>query len=161
MRKIIIALFLVILIAPPCFAAQSFVKGESSQKFYFFLIDEDNAIATGEAGGQPQISINGASSANTSGTLTHVDNGLYYITLIAGEVGALGEIIVRYKSANTAEFKDIGAVELIDVAIVVANLKQMIFKLTQEIDFLREKVELIEENTEKAKEQVETKPESW
>jgi hypothetical protein len=59
---------------------------------------------TTEAAGQPQISKNGAAFANTSATLVAVGNGAYYVELTAAELDTLGTIIVRYKSAATAEY---------------------------------------------------------
>ena len=65
---------------------------------------------TGEAGGQPQISVNGGAWANTTATLTAVGNGGYYVELTAVELGTAGHIGWRYKSANTAEFQLYGDV---------------------------------------------------
>jgi hypothetical protein len=70
-----------------------------------YCVDATDGITaeTGEAGGQPQISTNGGSWANTSATLTAIGSGHYYVELTSGELGTLGRIRVRYKSANTAE----------------------------------------------------------
>lgn len=71
------------------------------------LVDATDGITpeTGEAAGQPQLSKNGAAFANTSATLTATANGFYYVVLTAGEVDTIGINIVRYKTANTAEFQ--------------------------------------------------------
>lgn len=80
--------------------------------FFFFLVDATDGITpeNGEAGGQPQISTNGAAFGNTIDTLNLIGNGAYYITLDPSEIDTLGWILVRYKSANTAEFSSLAAV---------------------------------------------------
>lgn len=71
-----------------------------------YLVDATDGITpeTGETGGQPQLSKNGAAWGNTSATLVAIGNGGYYVELTAGELDTLGFAKVRYKSANTAEF---------------------------------------------------------
>jgi len=56
------------------------------------LVDATDGITpeTGESGGQPQFSKNGAAFGNTSATLTAVSNGFYYVELTAGELDTLG-----------------------------------------------------------------------
>ena len=85
---------------------------EAHRRFYLFLVDATDGITpeTGENGGQPEISLNGAAFANTADTLVAVGNGAYYITLSIGEISTYGWIIVRYKSANTAEFQGLAQV---------------------------------------------------
>ena len=93
------------------------IKGGTTQgtrtRVWFKLRDATDGITpeTGEAGGQPQISIDGASGfTNTGiGTLVHVGNGSYYAELTSstcgtGNIGKL--VVVRYKSANTVEAPD-------------------------------------------------------
>src|SRR3972149_129187 len=86
------------------------------RQFYLHLVDATDGITpeTGEAGGQPQISKNGAGFGNTSATLTAIGNGAYYVVLTTNELDTLGAIMVRYKSANTAEFQDIAYVVAYD-----------------------------------------------
>lgn len=74
---------------------------------YLFLVDATDGITpeTGEAGGQPQLSKNGAALSATTNTLVAIGNGGYYLELAVSEVDILGWILVRYKSANTAEFQ--------------------------------------------------------
>ena len=74
-------------------------------RIYLFLVDATDMKTpeTGEAGGQPQISANGAAFGNTTNTLTAVGNGLYYVLLTTTEVGTVGYHVVRYKSAATCE----------------------------------------------------------
>ncbi len=76
------------------------------RRFWLYLVDATDGLTaeTGEAAGQPQISKNGAAFGNTSATLTHIGNGTYYVELTAGEIDTLGKIMVRFKSAATAEF---------------------------------------------------------
>ncbi len=78
------------------------------RRVYFFLVDatDGKTPETGEAAGQPQISIAGASWTNTTGTLVAVGNGSYYVELSTIELGTLGVYSIRYKSANTCEFQD-------------------------------------------------------
>ncbi len=80
--------------------------------FYFKLVDATDGLTveSGEAGGQPQISISGANYINTNDTLNAISsgtNGSYYIILTVAEVATPGPHLVRYKSANTVEFEDI------------------------------------------------------
>lgn len=79
----------------------------SRRRVYIDLVDATDGVTTetGEAGGQPQLSVNGNPFANTSGTLVHVGNGSYYVELTAAEVATVGIGQVRYKSAATAEAK--------------------------------------------------------
>jgi hypothetical protein len=77
------------------------------RRCYFHLTDATDGISaeTGESGGQPQISTNGAAFTNTGiGTLTHIGSGRYYADLTQAAVLTAGDVIeTRYKSANTAE----------------------------------------------------------
>lgn len=76
------------------------------RRMYFQVVQTDGiTAATGEAGGQPQISTNGAAFTNTGiGTLTHVGNGLYSADVTQAAVATAGDTINgRYKSASTAE----------------------------------------------------------
>lgn len=69
------------------------------------LVDATDGITPepGEATGQPQIAKNGGAFANTTNTLVAIGNGAYYVELTATEIDTLGFIVVRYKSAATAE----------------------------------------------------------
>lgn len=69
------------------------------------LVDATDGITpeTGESGGQPQVSKQGGSWANTTATLSAIGNGAYYVELTATELDTVGLVLVRYKSANTAE----------------------------------------------------------
>lgn len=58
-----------------------------------------------EAGGQPQLSVNGGAFSNTANTLVHTSNGHYYVELSGTEYQTPGIGCVRYKSANTQEVK--------------------------------------------------------
>lgn len=77
------------------------------KRVYFHLVDVSDGMTpeTGEAGGQPQISIDGAAWTNTGiGTLAAIGNGRYYATLTDLVLATEGvSIETRYKSANTAE----------------------------------------------------------
>ena len=77
----------------------------SQRRLYLNLVDATDLQTpeTGEAGGQPQFSLNGGGWGNTSATLTHVGQGMYYVVLTAGELSGVGTLWVRYKSAATAE----------------------------------------------------------
>jgi len=81
--------------------------GGANTRVYFFLTDATDYVTpeTGEAGGQPQISTNGAAwTATGIGTLTSIGNGSYYADLTTGAVATAGQIILtRYKSSNTSE----------------------------------------------------------
>jgi hypothetical protein len=82
---------------------------DTQRRLFLFLVDATDGITPelGEAGGQPQISKNGAAFANTAGVLVAIGNGAYYVELTRGEIDTIGWILVRYKSANTAEFQGI------------------------------------------------------
>lgn len=79
----------------------------AKRRLFFQLVGTDGiTAATGEAGGQPQVSLDGAAWAGSGsiGTLTHVGNGRYYADLASASVASSGvEIESRYKSASTAE----------------------------------------------------------
>lgn len=86
---------------------QANVSTAARRYAYFHLVDVSDGISaeTGEAGGQPQISTNGAAFTNTGiGVLSHLGNGRYYAELTQAAVQTAGDLIeTRYKSANTAE----------------------------------------------------------
>jgi hypothetical protein len=74
------------------------------------LVDATDGITpeTGEAAGQPQVSKVGDTTpawTNTTATLTAIGNGAYYLEFTVGEVDTIGVGMLRYKSANTAEFQ--------------------------------------------------------
>ena len=76
------------------------------RRAYFHLVGTNGITpATGEADGQPQISVNGAAWTNTGiATLPHIGNGRYYADLDQSVIDTAGTVIeTRYKSANTAE----------------------------------------------------------
>ena len=52
------------------------------------LVDATDGITkkTGETGGQPQLSKNGAAFGNTTATLVELTDGLYYVELTAAEL---------------------------------------------------------------------------
>lgn len=73
---------------------------------YFHIVQSDGITpATDEAGGQPQISVNGAPwTASGISALTAIGNGRYYAKLNQATVSPAGiEIETRYASAATAE----------------------------------------------------------
>jgi hypothetical protein len=87
---------------------QLITKNEATaaeRRVYIHLVDATDGITaeTGEGGGQPQLSTNGAAFGNTSATLTAIGNGAYYVELTQSEVNFTGFGLVRFKSANTAE----------------------------------------------------------
>lgn len=88
----------------------------AQRRFPLYLVDATDGITaeTGEGGGQPQISKNGAAFGNTTATLTAIGNGSYYVELTAGELDTLGMVTIRFKSANTAEFSLTGQVVAYD-----------------------------------------------
>jgi len=94
----------------------------------FHLVDETDGITaeTGETGGQPQISKNGGGFVNTSATLVSIGNGAYYVILTATELNTLGFIMVRFKSAATAEFQ-----------ISVDVIAQKIFSSAQDVNLIQ------------------------
>jgi hypothetical protein len=84
----------------------------SRLRVHLYLVDATDGITPelGEAGGQPQLSKNGAAFANTTNLLVSLGNGAYYVELTASEVNTAGHLFVRYKSANTAECQVAGTV---------------------------------------------------
>ncbi len=82
----------------------------TKKRLYFYCTDATDGLTpeAGEAGGQPQISINGGDFTDTGiGVLSAVlapTTGWYYAELTDGAVDTAGRHIEgRYKSANTAE----------------------------------------------------------
>ncbi len=79
------------------------------RRVYFSLVDVTDGYTpeTGEAGGQPEISIDGAAYTSTGiGTLTAIGYGEYYAEVSQATVNRNdGVITARYKSAATREAK--------------------------------------------------------
>jgi hypothetical protein len=76
------------------------------RRVYFDIRQIDGITpATGESGGQPQISTNGGAFTSTGiATLTAIGNGRYYADASQAAVATAGDIIeTRYKGTNTAE----------------------------------------------------------
>lgn len=76
------------------------------RRMFFQLVGTDGITpANLEAGGQPQISTNGAAWTNTGiGTLVLTGNGAYYADLLVTAIATIGDRIrSRYASARTAE----------------------------------------------------------
>jgi hypothetical protein len=77
------------------------------RRMYFHCVDATDGMTpeTGEAGGQPQISVGGAAWGNSSGVLVDIGNGRYYVELTQAESNIADRSVIegRYKSANTAE----------------------------------------------------------
>jgi len=117
------------------------------REFLFFLVDATDLSTpeTGEAGGQPQIRKPGEIVwTNTDALLVHVGNGHYMITLTAAELDTLGEFSIRYKSANTAEFQDVGTVTSTSAEISLDEINSKVDQnrsLLKEIQFNLNRVE--------------------
>lgn len=98
---------------------QGIVKNEATaarRRLYFHLVDITDGFVpeTGEAAGQPQISLDGAAWTNTGiGTLTHVNNGTYYADVTQATLNINhGVVMGRYKSAATREALSLNALEV-------------------------------------------------
>ena len=74
-----------------------------------WLVDATDGV-TAETGvsGTPRISKNGGASAAATNAITEVDAtnmpGLYYAELTAGEVDTLGQVLISFKTAATAQW---------------------------------------------------------
>ena len=78
------------------------------RRVYFHCVDVIDGITpeVGEAGGQPETSIDGAAwvGAASIGVLVAIGNGRYYAEVVVATVDTVGRLIeTRYKSAATAE----------------------------------------------------------
>lgn len=76
------------------------------RRVYFDLRDATDGITpeTGEAGGQPQISVDGAAWTNAGiGTLVHIGSGRYHAEITQATLVNGAHIETRFKSANTLE----------------------------------------------------------
>lgn len=97
------------------------------RRAYFFLVDATDGITpeTGEAGGQPQVSVDGGAWTNTGiGTLTAIGNGQYYADLTQALVNVDDAVIrTRYKSSATAECP--GDTVIVDSRAHNANVTQI------------------------------------
>jgi hypothetical protein len=100
-----------------------FQVGENDRlkrRIYLHLVDATDGITpeTGEAGGSAKVSLNGNAPTTSVNTLVAVDStnqpGTYYLELSQSEIQFPGVVIVRYKSANTAEFVSLGQVMAFD-----------------------------------------------
>jgi hypothetical protein len=80
------------------------------RRVYIYLVDATDGITpeTAEAGGACKVSFNGKAPTTSVNTLVAVDTtnqpGVYYLELSTTEIVYPGIVVVRYKSANTAEF---------------------------------------------------------
>ena len=102
------------------------IKTATTAKLFFYLVDATDGITakTGEAGGQPQISVNGAAFSNTGvGTLVSMTNGHYYadVDLTNANLGGTGaaavagdRVVGRYKSAATAEAPSLNQIHVVE-----------------------------------------------
>jgi len=82
--------------------------GAARLRVYFHCVDATDGITAelGEAGGQPEVSTNGAAfvGAAAVGVLVAIGTGRYYAELTAASVNTAGNLLeTRYKSAATAE----------------------------------------------------------
>ena len=135
-----------------------YYKNESTaarRRLPLHLVDATDGITprTAEAGGQPQISFSGGTFASTVNTLTAVGSGLYYVALDTTELNNLGPAVVRYKSANTAEFQvafevvlfdpydaNLGMPSAIDVRVIMNSLRgqsELYVELMRKIDAIK------------------------
>ena len=91
--------------------ANEAIEGRRKMVFPLVVDAADGITAeTGEAGGQPQYSLDGGANwANTTNTLTGGTNGTYQVQLTTDEVNqSVGtNILGRYKSIRTAEARAI------------------------------------------------------
>ena len=97
---------------------------DSKRRLYFHLVGTDGITpSTTEAGGQPQISIDGGAWANGGiGTLSAIGNGRYYADLAVGIADTVGRVIeTRFKSATTAECPGDSAVVVTAESLVSAT----------------------------------------
>jgi len=99
------------------------------RRFYFFLVDatDGHTPETGEAAGQPEVSIDGdAWSSGEIGTLTHSGEGYYYADLTQAAINIAGPSVIRarFKSANTREAQ---ADNAIIVGDPIANAAALMF----------------------------------
>lgn len=114
MKKLLLSVFLALALCGPGIAADVPVLANqataSKRTVCFFLVDASDLSTpeTGEAGGQPQISVDvGAWTDTGIGTLSAISsgtNGEYCAVVTQATVATTGVTIrTRYKSANTAE----------------------------------------------------------
>jgi hypothetical protein len=108
--RVVLLAAIALLVASGSEAARLVFANQSTaanRRVYCQLVDVTDGMTpeTGESGGQPQVSTNGAAWTDTGiGTLTHIGNGRYYADLTQTLVATAETwISVRYKSANTAE----------------------------------------------------------
>jgi hypothetical protein len=86
-------------------ASRNVRLGENPQVYFNVPLADFSGPALNEAGGQPQVSLNGAAYDNTGiGILVAVGFGEYYAVLDSSVVLVVGDrILTRYKGAATAE----------------------------------------------------------
>jgi len=70
------------------------------RRVYFRLELLDGSQATGENGGQPQISINGAAFVNSANTLVHLTGDSYYLELSQSEVNIKDGSVIESRYEN-------------------------------------------------------------
>lgn len=83
------------------------------RRVYLICVDPSDLTSpvTTEEGGQPTVSVNGASAVNTTNTLVHMHNGIYYVEMTQDEVGELGKLIVYYNSGNVVQAQTVCQVD--------------------------------------------------
>lgn len=83
------------------------------RRVYLAGVDPNDLTSpvTTEEGGQPTISKNGASAVNTTNTLVHMYNGIYYVELTEDELDELGKLIVQYNSGNVVQTQTVCLVD--------------------------------------------------
>jgi hypothetical protein len=127
---------------------QKIYKNEAVAKYrrvYFKLVDATDlkTAEPGEADGQPYISFNGADYVTTENVLVAISSGTYgsyYVELTPDEVNNEKGCLIRYKSANTAEFEDVVFFEVQDDTIInqirtkVQNTFSQVIKTSQGIN---------------------------
>jgi hypothetical protein len=87
----------------------------SRRRVYFYLVAPSTGLpATGEVGGQPQVSTDGAAWTNTGiGTLTAIGNGHYYADLAQATIATAGHILQTRYASGTAQEASGDAVQVI------------------------------------------------
>lgn len=112
----------------------------AKRRFYVALFDiaDGQTPQSGEAGGQPMISVNCGSLANTVNTLVAIDDtyGLYYVELAVSELATLGTFCIVYTSANVVQFQMTGNVKAGSTSVSLDAVNNAIRSISQRVNWI-------------------------
>lgn len=112
----------------------------ANRRFYVCCFDlgDMKTPEIGEAGGQPEISIQGGTPANTVNTLVAVDaaQGIYYVELDVTEISTVGTFCITYTSANIVQYQMLGRVVQDTGNVSNDDIKNLVKQIAQRVNWI-------------------------